>query len=81
MVEAHVLAVANGAGGEEAREAPLDRIQKLGVAVDVQEALLLAGEARRRQVLGGGRRADRHVGEVFPVAGGQFTVAPQYLRL
>jgi hypothetical protein len=51
-------------GGEQTRKALLDRLQKLGIAMDVEEALLLPREARSQQVLGGRRRADGDVGEV-----------------
>jgi hypothetical protein len=69
VVEAHVLAVAYGAGREQTTKALLDRFQKLDIPMHVEKALLLAREARCGQVLGGRRRADGDVGEVLAVEG------------
>ena len=61
MVEAVVDAVDDGAVGEERGEAAPARASSSAASpADVQEALLLAGEARLRQILGGRARADRH---------------------
>src|SRR5215204_23118 len=81
VVEAHVLAVADGARGKEAREAPLDRLYELCFSPNVKETLLLAREAGRWQVLSGCRRADGHVRVLFPVFIGEIAVATQDLRL
>ena len=60
MVEAIVVAIDDGAIGEHRREAAAARLEELVRAADVQVALVLAGETRRRQILGGGRAADGH---------------------
>jgi hypothetical protein len=50
--EAHVEPVADRAGREEARECLADCLSDEVRASDVEEALLLAGKARGREVLG-----------------------------
>ena len=59
VVEALVDAVGDGAVGEQRGEAAPDRVEQHGLAADVQEGLVLAGEAGGRQILGGGRAAHR----------------------
>ena len=51
VVEALVDSVVNGAIGEEAGEATAARVEQALLALDVEIRILLAGEARRRQVL------------------------------
>ena len=51
MVEALVDSVVNGAIGEEAGEATAARVEQALLALDVEVRILLAGEARRGQVL------------------------------
>ena len=60
MIEAIVVAIDDGAIGEHRREAAAARLEQLVRAADVEEALMLAGKARRRQILGRGRAADGH---------------------
>ena len=62
VIEAHVGAIGDGAGGEERGEASLDRVQQSCFAADVEIGVLLAGEGGAGKILGGGRRAHRHVG-------------------
>ncbi|SPU45759.1 Uncharacterised protein [Brevundimonas diminuta] len=61
MVEALGLSIADGAIREERGVAPSARLQQRGLAADVEEALLLAGEAGVGKVLGGGAGADRDI--------------------
>src|SRR5581483_10828662 len=56
----------DGPVGEQAREAPAAGIEEALVTADVEIGLLLAGEARRRKVLGG-RRASHREAHVLPV--------------
>ena len=65
MVEALVDPVMNGAIGEQAGETTAARVEQTLFALDVEIRILLAGEARRRQVLGG-RRAPH--GETYFLA-------------
>ena len=69
MVEALIDAVVDRAIGEEACEATSAGVEQTLLALDVEVGLLLTGEARRRQVLGGGRAAHRqtHVLAVLPL--------------
>jgi hypothetical protein len=50
--------VAHGTVGPERRPAAPDRVEEGRLADDVEERVLLAGEARVREVFGGGRRPD-----------------------
>ena len=59
VVESLVNAVVDGTVGEEAREAAPAGVEEALVPVDVEVGVLLAGEARRRQVLGRRRRPHR----------------------
>ena len=59
VVEALVDSVMNGAIGEQAGETTSARVEQTLFAVDVEIRILLAGEARRRQVLGGRRAPHR----------------------
>ena len=54
VVEALGLPVADGAVGEERGETAAAGVEQGRVAPDIEEGLLLAGEACLRQVLGGG---------------------------
>ena len=58
MVEALVDAVVDGAVGEQARETTLARVEQALGALDVEERVLLPGEAGRRKVLGRRRAPD-----------------------
>jgi hypothetical protein len=53
VVEPFRFAIRDGAVGEEGGEAPAAGIEQRVLADDVEERLLLAGEARRRQILRG----------------------------
>ncbi len=57
VVEAHPLPVVDGSVGVEGGIAAMHRLQQLGGPPHVQVGLLLASEARLRQVLGGGAAA------------------------
>ena len=67
MIETVVDAIDDRAIGEEGGEALPARLEHIVGAADVEIALVLAGEAGRRQVLGGGRTAngDRDIGAVL----------------
>jgi hypothetical protein len=58
VVEPPLLPVDDRAVGEQRGEAPLDRVEQHRFAADVEVGLLLAGEARLREVLRGGAAAD-----------------------
>ena len=60
VIEAVLDAVDDGAIGEDRGEAAPARGEQRGLAPDPQIALVLAGEARLRQVLRGRARSDRH---------------------
>ena len=62
MVEALVDAVGDGAVVEERGEHAAHREQDLGLALHIEEGLLLAGEGGFREVFGGGRGAHRDRG-------------------
>ena len=59
MIEAVVDAVDDAAVGEQRGEATAARLEQVVRAADVQVALVLAGEAGGRQILGGGGAAHR----------------------
>ncbi len=60
VVEAPLGPVGDGPVGEQGGEALVHRPQQVVLAAHVKVGLLLAGEARLGQVLGGGRGAHRH---------------------
>ena len=60
VVEVALDAIADRPVGEERRQAALVGIDQQGLAAHVQVGIVLACEARGRQVLCGGRGADRH---------------------
>ncbi len=66
VVEALIDPVVDGAVREQAGEAAAAGVEEALVAVDVEIGLLLAGEARGGQVLGGGRASHREA-RVLPV--------------
>ena len=70
VVEALVDAVGDGAVGEQRGVAAPHRVEQHRLAADVQEGLVLAGEAGGRQILGGRGTAhrDRQVVAVFAPA-------------
>ena len=67
VVEAVVDAIDDGAVGEDRGKAAPAGLEHVGLAAHIQKALVLAGEARGRQVLGGRRAAhrDRDAGAAF----------------
>ena len=67
MIEAVVDAIDDRPVGEERGEALAAGLEDVVVAADVEIALVLTGEARRRQILGGRRTAhrDRDIGAVL----------------
>ena len=67
VIEAVVDAIDDGAVGEQRGKAAPAGLEQVLLATDVQIALVLTGEARGRQILGGRRAAhgDRHVGAVL----------------
>ena len=72
--EALLLAVGDGPGGEQRGPALPDLVHEVVLVGDVQVGLLLSGEARVGQVLGGGAGADRDepdlaLGDQEPVPG------------
>ena len=69
MVEAVVDAIDDGAVGEDRRKAAPAGFDHVGLAAHIQKALMLTGEARGRQVLGGRRAAhrDRDASAAFPL--------------
>jgi hypothetical protein len=80
MVEALRDAVADGAVGEQRGEAAPAGVKQRGLAPDVEVALLLAGKARRRQILGRGARAHRDVdGIAAPATPRQLAVGARHL--
>ena len=81
LVEAHVEAVADRARGEERGEGAADGVDHRGLAADVEERLLLAGEARARQVFGGRRRADGDIGHGLAARAGELLVPGEDLGL
>ena len=66
MVEALVDAIVDGSVGEQAGETTAARVEETLRALDVEIGVLLAGEARRRQVLGG-RRASHSETDLLAV--------------
>jgi len=74
VVEALVDPVVDGAIGEQTGKAATTGVQQALLAADVQEGLLLAGEAGVRKVLGGGRAAHRQA-QPFTVLFDQLAVA------
>ena len=77
VVEALGLAVADGAVGEQRGVAAPAGVEQGLFAADVEEGLLLAGEARVRQVFGGGAAAHRDAFDRSPGAGRHFMVSPR----
>src|SRR5204863_7489317 len=77
VLEPHVLAIAEGARREEARETTADGVEDSLFAADIEKGVLLPGEARARKVLGGRGRADRHVGEIHRVSAGEVAIGPE----
>ena len=83
MIEAVVDAIGDRAVGEDRGEAAAAGLEQCIRAAHVEKAFVLAGEARRRQVLRGRRAAhgDRYVGSVvglqFPI--GADGLLPQLL--
>jgi hypothetical protein len=71
VVEALLRAVADGAVGEKTGKAPAHGGEQLRLAGDVQERVLLAGEAGVGEVLGGGAAAHGDVHVVGVVAPGE----------
>ena len=78
MVEALVDSVVDGAIGEQAGETTAARVEQALVALDVEVRILLPGEARGRQVLGGGR-APHGEADLLAVLLLQFAVGLQNL--
>ena len=66
MVEAVVDAIDDRAVGEDRGEAAPAGLEQIVFAAHVEKALVLPGEARRRQILRGGRAAHRD-GDVLAV--------------
>ena len=79
VVEALIDAVMDGAVGEQAGEASAARVEQTLGALDVEIGLLLSGEARRRQVLGGRRTAHRQT-DIFAVLVLKLAVRVENLR-
>ena len=73
VIEALILPVADGPIGEQRGEAALAGGEQLLRAADVEERLLLPGEARPGQVLCGGAAAHGHIDP------GRFTRPHQFL--
>jgi hypothetical protein len=67
VVEAVVDPVADGPVGEQAGETAAHRIEHLGFTLNVQVIVVLAREARSREIFGRGRTAngDRQTRSVF----------------
>ena len=67
MVEPIIDAIRNGAVGENGGKAAPAGVEQIFRAANIEEAFVLAGKARRRQILGGGRAAhrDRDVGAIL----------------
>ena len=78
VVEALVDAVVDGTVDEQAGEAAPAGVEQARVALDVQVGLVLAGEARGREVLGGGRAAHGQA-DVLAVLRLQLPVSPEDL--
>ena len=58
MVEPIIGAIRNCAVRENGGKAAPTGVEQVFHAVNIEETFVLAGEARRRQILGGGRTAD-----------------------
>ncbi len=73
VIEAIVDAIADGAVGEQAREAMTDGVENRRGAAHVEIGVMLAGETRARQIFGRRRRAhrDRQIGAIFLREAGQ----------
>ncbi len=76
VVDPEVGAVGDGAVRPQRGPAAAHGVEERLAPHDVQVGVLLAGEAGRGQVLGGGRRPDRHRHVRLPVAGRIRAVVP-----
>ena len=81
MIEAHVEAVADCARSEERGESVPDCLQDERRAADVEVTLLLSGEARIREILGGRRGSDGDVRGILTRLSGEGRVLSDDLAL